>query len=133
MRQDFDEMPAMLSAIRVAGMWSCCNSQTVRRAPRGEGRGSSAKKYTLLPDSTAARGTPSAVPWPAVDSAPSLQCVSTVLLSGTGSRPLAWLTAISSPPGFNHCRDKAARGKQSGLHLARIGDKLVNAGRALRV
>src|ERR1022692_3051773 len=73
MRQDFDEMPAMLSAIRVAGMWSCCNSQTVRRAPCGKGRGSSAKTSTFLPDSTAARITPSAVPWPAVDSAPSLQ------------------------------------------------------------
>src|SRR5581483_8674583 len=80
-------------------MPSCCSSQAVSRAPCRNGRVSSAKTSIFLPALTAARITPSAVPYPAVASAPALQCVSTVLPSGTRSapfRPMAWQMAMSS-------------------------------------
>ena len=89
----------MLSVINVVGMPSCCSSHTVSRAPCRNGRVSSANTSICFPLSRAARITPSAVPYPAVASAPALQCVSTVFRSGTSGAPwlpIARLIAISS-------------------------------------
>ena len=77
----------MLSVISVVGMLSCCSSHTVSREPWRNGRVSSANTSIFFPASTAARITPSAVPYPAVASAPALQCVRTVLPSGTSVAP----------------------------------------------
>src|SRR5262249_45740004 len=80
--------PAMLSEITVVGMLSFINSQAVRREPWRNGRVSSAYTWIFLPCSTAARITPSAVPYPQVASAPALQWVSTPPEAGGGEAPL---------------------------------------------
>src|SRR5260370_1086569 len=51
----------MLSVINVAGIPSCCSSQTVRREPCRKGRVSSANTSIFFPAETAARMTPTAV------------------------------------------------------------------------
>src|ERR1700731_1229041 len=79
--------PAMLSEITVVGIPSFISSHAVRREPCRKGRVSSAYTWIFLPCSTAARMTPSAVPYPAVASAPALQCVSTPPALGSGVAP----------------------------------------------
>ncbi len=79
----------MLSVMTVVSMPSRESSHAVRRAPWRNGRVSSAYTVIRLPDSTAARMTPSAVPYPAVASAPALQCVRMRAPSGTSAAPCA--------------------------------------------
>ena len=75
----FMQWPTIESVISVTGMRSFFSSQEVSRAPCRNGRVSVATTAICLPDSCAARMTPRAVPYPAVASAPALQCVSTVV------------------------------------------------------
>ena len=79
----------MLSAMTVVWMPSRTSSHAVRRAPWRNGRVSSANTVTCLPASTAPRMTPSAVPYPAVASAPALQCVRMRASAGTTAAPNA--------------------------------------------
>ena len=77
----------MLSVMTVVSIPSLTSSHAVRRAPCRNGRVSSAKTATVLPDSMAPRMTPRAVPYPAVASAPALQWVRMRALSGTTLAP----------------------------------------------
>ena len=81
------------------GMPSRTSSHAVRREPCITGRVSSTHTSASLPRSCAARMTPSAVPYPAVASAPALQWVRTRPPSGTSAAPwapMARLAATSS-------------------------------------
>src|SRR6266705_35680 len=91
--------PAELSVMSVTGILSRISSQAVRRAPCRYGRVSLAITETRLPASRAERTTPSAVPCPAVASAPVLQWVRMRAPSGTcfaPARPMAWLVSRSA-------------------------------------
>ena len=79
----------MLSVMTVVSMPSRSSSHAVSRAPWRKGRVSSASTVTRLPASTAPRMTPSAVPYPAVASAPALQWVRIVASCGTTAAPNA--------------------------------------------
>ena len=72
-----------------AGIPSWASSHADSRAPCNQGRVSSHSTLIFLPAARAARITPSAVPKPAVASAPALQWVSTVPASGNNAAPCA--------------------------------------------
>ena len=88
----------MLSVIRVHGIPSFISSHAVSRAPCRKGRVSPTYTCIFFPAPTAARITPSAVPYPAVARAPALQWVITEpdLSSFAPCVPIRRLTAMSS-------------------------------------
>ena len=84
------------SAMRVTSMPSRISSHAVSRAPCRTGRVSSAITRMPLPWACAARITASAVPSPAVASAPALQWVSTVAPSGISAAPCSPILRLAS-------------------------------------
>ena len=90
---------ATTSAISRCGMPSRTHSHAVKREPCITGRVSSTHTSATLPCACAARTTPSAVPYPAVASAPALQWVRIRAFGGTSEAPwvpMARFAAMSS-------------------------------------